>query len=129
MYEGKSILELHELLVAKKVTPVDLVKDAIELAKKDTNNAFEYIMESEALAIAETLGEPEVDNLLWGIPFVVKDNMSTKDVLLLFRQHNLLETIRSQYAVLHTLDFDEAEEFAEEVLQVKGCFNKVNSYV
>lgn len=64
-----------------------------------------------------------------GETYAAKHNMSTKDVLLLFRQHNLLETIRSQYAVLHTLDLDEAEEFAEEVLQVKGCSNKVNSYV
>lgn len=80
MYEGKSILELHELLVAKKVTPVDIVKDVINLAKNDDNNAFEYIMESEALEIASALCEPEADNLLWGIPFVIKDNMSTKDV-------------------------------------------------
>lgn len=79
-YRGLSIEELHELLVAKKVTPLELAKEAIELAKKDTNNAFEYIMESEALAIAEALKEPEVNNPLWGIPFVIKDNMSTKDV-------------------------------------------------
>ena len=80
MYEGKSILELHELLVAKKVTPVDLAKEVIELAKKDNNNAFEYIMESEAIEIASNLGEPEANNPLWGIPFVIKDNMSTKDI-------------------------------------------------
>lgn len=80
MYQGKSILELHELLVSKKVTPLDLAKDAIELAKQDTNNAFEYIMESEALEIASNLGEPEANNPLWGIPFVIKDNYSTKDV-------------------------------------------------
>ena len=80
MYEGKSILELHELLLAKKVTPVELAKDTIELAKKDNNNAFEYIMESEAIEIASNLGEVEVNNPLWGIPFVIKDNMSTKDV-------------------------------------------------
>ena len=80
MFEGKSILELHELLVAKKVTPLDLVKDAIEAAKKDDNNAFEYIMENEAIEIAKNLGEVEVNNPLWGIPFVIKDNMSTKDV-------------------------------------------------
>lgn len=80
MYEGKSILELHELLVSKKVTPLDLAKDAIELAKKDTNNAFEYIMENEAIIFASSLIEPEVNNPLWGIPFVIKDNMSTKDV-------------------------------------------------
>ena len=80
MYEGKSILELHELLVSKKVTPVELTKEVIELAKKDNNNAFEYIMESEAIEIASNLGEPEANNPLWGIPFVIKDNMSTKDV-------------------------------------------------
>lgn len=80
MYEGKSILELHELLVAKKVTPLDLAKDAIALAKQDNNNAFEYIMENEAIEIASALGEPEANNPLWGIPFVIKDNMSTKGV-------------------------------------------------
>ena len=80
MYQGKSILELHELLVTKKVTPVELVKDAIEAAKADNNNAFEYIMESEAIEIASSLGEPEENNLLWGIPFVIKDNFSTKNV-------------------------------------------------
>ena len=80
MYEGKSILELHDLLVAKKVTPLDLAKDAIELAKQDDNNAFEYIMENEAIEIASNLGEVEENNPLWGIPFVIKDNMSTKDI-------------------------------------------------
>lgn len=80
MYQGKSILELHELLVSKKVTPLDLAKDAIELAKKDNNNAFEYIMENEAIEIASNLGEVEENNPLWGIPFVIKDNMSTKDI-------------------------------------------------
>lgn len=80
MYRGLSIEELHDLLVTKKVTPLDLVKEAIELAKKDTNNAFEYIMEDEALKMASELKEPEVNNPLWGIPFVIKDNMSTKDV-------------------------------------------------
>ena len=80
MYEGKSILELHALLVSKKVTPLDLVKDVIELAKKDNNNAFEYIMENEAIEMVSNLGEVEENNPLWGIPFVIKDNMSTKDV-------------------------------------------------
>ena len=76
----KSILELHELLVSKKTTPVELVKEAIKRAKADKNNAFEYIAENEALEFAASLGEPEKDNLLWGIPFVAKDNMSTKGI-------------------------------------------------
>lgn len=80
MYRELSIEQLHELLVAKKVTPLDLAKEAIELAKKDTNNAFEYIMEEEALEIAGALNEPEANNPLWGIPFVIKDNISTKGI-------------------------------------------------
>ena len=79
-YMNLTIDQLHDLLVNKEVTPLDLVKEAIELAKKDTNNAFEYIMEKEALEIASKLTEPEIDNPLWGIPFAIKDNISTKDV-------------------------------------------------
>ena len=79
-YRNLTIKELHELLLKKEVTPLDLAKEALELAKKDTNNAIEYLMEKEALEIASSLIEPEVDNPLWGIPFIIKDNMSTKDV-------------------------------------------------
>ena len=79
-YMNKSISELHQLLVDKVVTPLDLTKEAIELAKANNDNAFEYIAEKEALEFASTLVEPEIDNLLWGIPFVAKDNLSTKDI-------------------------------------------------
>ena len=79
-YRGLSIDELHALLVAKKVTPLQLAEEALELAKKDTNNAFEYIMEKEALEFAASLTEPEKDNPLWGIPFAIKDNFSTRNV-------------------------------------------------
>ena len=79
-YRGLSIDELHALLVAKKVTPLELTQEALALAKKDSNNAFEYIMEKEALDFAASLTEPEENNPLWGIPFVIKDNFSTKNV-------------------------------------------------
>jgi len=79
-YRGLSIDELHALLVAKKVSPLELAQEALALAKKDSNNAFEYIMEKEALDFAASLTEPEENNPLWGIPFVIKDNFSTKDV-------------------------------------------------
>ena len=64
----------------KKITPLDLVNEAISKMKADNNNAFEYIMEKEALEQAKSLTECEKDNPLWGIPFVIKDNYSTKDV-------------------------------------------------
>lgn len=80
MYRGLSIDQLHELLVNKKVTPLQLVEETLKLVKNDSNNAFEYVMEKEAIDFASSLGEPEVDNPLWGIPFVIKDNFSTKNV-------------------------------------------------
>ena len=79
-YLSKNIYEIHEALVNKEVTPLDLVKEALEKIKKDTNNAFEYVYEKEAIEIAKQLGEPEVDNPLWGIPFAIKDNFSTKGI-------------------------------------------------
>ena len=44
-YLDKTIVELHELLLKKEVTPLSLAKEAIEKAKKDPNNAFETIVE------------------------------------------------------------------------------------
>lgn len=79
-YKDLSIRELHALLVKKEISPVDLVKHVLTLLKQDDNNAVEYLMEKEALDIASSLGEPEENNLLWGIPFAIKDNLSTKDV-------------------------------------------------
>ena len=79
-YLSKNIYEIHKALVNKEVTPLDLVKEALEKIKKDTNNAFEYIYEKEAIEIAKQLKEPEADNPLWGIPFAIKDNFSTKGI-------------------------------------------------
>lgn len=80
-YLDLTLDELHSLLVEKKVTPLFLTQLAIEKAKKDTNNAFETICEKEALEFASSLVEPEKDNVFWGIPFVAKDNYSTKGIL------------------------------------------------
>jgi len=75
-----TIRELHNELVKKTVTPLELVREALLRAKSDANNAFELIMEKEALNLASKLKEPEANNLFWGIPFAIKDNFSTKDV-------------------------------------------------
>ena len=79
-YLSLNIYEIHRALVNKEVTPLDLVKEALDKIKKDTNNAFEYVYEKEAIEIAKQLKEPEVDNPLWGIPFAIKDNFSTKGI-------------------------------------------------
>jgi aspartyl-tRNA(Asn)/glutamyl-tRNA(Gln) amidotransferase subunit A len=77
-YLDLTILEIHDALVAKKVTPKELVIEAIKRAKANNDQAFEMITEDVALNQLQALGEPEVDNPFWGIPFVLKDNFSTQ---------------------------------------------------
>ena len=72
--------ELHEALVAKKVTPLELTEEALKRAHADKNNAFEFLDDEGAIAFAKTLTEPEKDNPLWGIPYFAKDNFSTKGI-------------------------------------------------
>ena len=76
----KTILEIHEALVKGETTTLELTKEALRRAKEDTNNAFEFINEEEALKEAAALTEVEVDNPLWGIPYICKDNFSTKGI-------------------------------------------------
>lgn len=79
-YLHLSLNEIHQLLVEKKVTPLDLVNEAIAAIKNDDNNAIEFLNEENSINEAKKLIEPEVDNLFWGIPFACKDNISTKDI-------------------------------------------------
>ena len=79
-YMNKSLTQIHSALIKGEVTPLELVKEAIEKAKKDDNNAFEYICEKEALEAVKKLDESNKDSLLWGVPVVIKDNYSTKDI-------------------------------------------------
>lgn len=80
-YLDLTIKEMHQALVDKKITPLELTLEAIKRAKEDNNNAFETILVKEAIEIASNLKEPEVDNIFWGIPVGIKDNFSTKGIL------------------------------------------------
>ncbi|MCI1245304.1 MAG: aspartyl/glutamyl-tRNA amidotransferase subunit A [Bacilli bacterium] len=75
-----SIKDIHAALVAKEITPLELTEEALKRAHEDKSNAFEMICDEEAKAFAATLTEPEADNPLWGIPYVAKDNFSTKGI-------------------------------------------------
>ena len=79
-YLSKSIIDIHNALLKNEVTPLELVKSALELAKQDNNNAFEYICEKEALEKVSNLDPNLKDSPLYGIPVVIKDNFSTKDI-------------------------------------------------
>ena len=77
-YMNKSIKELHELLVAKKVTAKQLTEEAIELAKSNTNNLLEATNYEQALKEAEAITEVKEEEFFKGIPYIAKDNISTK---------------------------------------------------
>ena len=82
-YLDLSIKEIHELLVAKTITPVDLVEEAYTRIQENSDlNSFITLNKTEAMEYARKLSEEEVeqDNLLWGIPIAIKDNISTKGI-------------------------------------------------
>lgn len=81
-YTVLSIQELHDLYVEGKTNPVEVVEQAIAKAKADKNNALEAVMYDDARKMAMQLVNEgiEEDNLLWGIPYFIKDNFSTKGV-------------------------------------------------
>ena len=74
------ILSLHQAILEGKITPSELVRQSLQKAKNDQNNAFEYICEKEALEAVAHLDPNKKSNLLWGIPYALKDNFSTKDI-------------------------------------------------
>lgn len=79
-YLDLPLQELHQALVEKKVTPLELTEEALKRAHENKDNAFEYIDDEGAKAFAATLTEPEKDNPLWGVPYFSKDNYSTKGI-------------------------------------------------
>lgn len=79
-YLDLTLEDLHQGIISGKVLPEDLVKEAIDRCKKDTHNAFEYICEKEALESVKNLDFSKKDSPLFGVPVVVKDNFSTKDI-------------------------------------------------
>jgi len=79
-YLDLTIKEMHQALVDKKVTSLKLVKEAIERVKNDTNNAYEATNFEDALKQASLITDVKQDEYFKGIPYVVKDNYSTKDI-------------------------------------------------
>ena len=77
---NRNLTAIHEAIINGEVTPLELVKEAIKLAKEDENNAFEYICEKEALEKVKTLDKSKIGSFLYGIPVVIKDNLATKDI-------------------------------------------------
>ncbi len=79
-YLDKTIKEIHAALVDGKVTPVDLVNEAMARIDKDDCNAYEAKAFDKALAKAKSIKTIDAANFLEGIPYLAKDNYSTKGV-------------------------------------------------
>ncbi|HFI0567752.1 TPA: Asp-tRNA(Asn)/Glu-tRNA(Gln) amidotransferase subunit GatA [Streptococcus suis] len=84
-FNNKTIDELHDLLVKKEISAVELAKATLEdiKSREGAVDAFLTITEDEALAQAAALDEKgiDADNVMAGIPLAVKDNISTKGIL------------------------------------------------
>lgn len=72
----KTIVELHELLKSGKVTCQELIAESLKKSHEveEKCNAFVTILD-------DAKEVPITDNLLSGIPYGIKDNYSTKDIL------------------------------------------------
>lgn len=82
-YLDLSIEEIHKLFLTKEITPLDLVMESYEKIAENTDlNSFITLNKTVAIEYAKKLSQEEVeqDNLLWGIPIAIKDNISTKDI-------------------------------------------------
>lgn len=77
-YLALEIVEIHTLLKNKKITPLMLVEEAFAKIEESSLNAFISLNKEEAVQIAKRLENKEPDNLLFGIPIAIKDNIMTK---------------------------------------------------
>ncbi|EMB91902.1 Asp-tRNA(Asn)/Glu-tRNA(Gln) amidotransferase subunit GatA [Streptococcus mutans] len=84
-FNHKSIDELHDLLINKEVSALELTKATLEDIKEreETVGSFITVTQEEALAQAAAIDEKgiDADNVMSGIPLAVKDNISTKNIL------------------------------------------------
>ena len=77
-YLDKNIEEIHKLLKEKKIKPIDLVEEAFENIENNKElNAYITLNKEEAIKQAKELEDKEVDNILFGLPIAVKDNIVT----------------------------------------------------
>ncbi|AOF48876.1 Asp-tRNA(Asn)/Glu-tRNA(Gln) amidotransferase subunit GatA [Tetragenococcus halophilus] len=82
---GKTLEELHALLVSREITVVELIEETFDRIKEvETDiDSFITLNEKKALEMAKAIDEKGVseENILAGLPIGIKDNIVTKDLL------------------------------------------------
>ena len=80
-YLELSIKEINEKLKSKEIKPLDLVEECFSRIEENKEyNAFITLNKEEAIKVAKELEDKEVDNILFGIPIAIKDNIVTKNL-------------------------------------------------
>ncbi|MGT2896125.1 Asp-tRNA(Asn)/Glu-tRNA(Gln) amidotransferase subunit GatA [Streptococcus entericus] len=84
-FNHKTIDDLHDLLVKKEISALELTQATFEdiKSREEATGAFLSLNEEKALAAARRLDEQGIDatNVMAAIPVAVKDNISTKGIL------------------------------------------------
>ncbi|MGO2852869.1 MAG: Asp-tRNA(Asn)/Glu-tRNA(Gln) amidotransferase subunit GatA, partial [Tetragenococcus koreensis] len=84
-FYDKSLEELHDLLVSKEITAVELIQETFDRINETESaiDSFITLNEEKALAMAKAIDEKGIteENILAGIPIGIKDNIVTKDLL------------------------------------------------
>ena len=80
-YLELSIKEINKKLKNKEIKPLDLVEECFARIEENKEyNAFITLNKEEAIKVAKELEDKEVDNILFGIPIAIKDNIVTKNL-------------------------------------------------
>ncbi len=79
-YLDLDIKTINDKLKSKEIKPIDLVLEAFQRIEETNLNCFITLNKEEAIKKAIELENKEVDNLLFGLPIAIKDNIVTKDL-------------------------------------------------
>lgn len=82
---NKDITTIHNALLNEEITSLNLIKEANDSILKNEENVNAYITKVDALPLQVT------DNLLSGIPYALKDNISTRNIKTTAASNTLLD--------------------------------------
>ena len=92
-YLDLDIKTINKKLKNKEIKPIDLVNEAFNRIEETNLNCFITLNKEEAIKKALELETKEVDNLLFGLPIAIKDNIVTKDLRTTAASHILEDFI------------------------------------
>lgn len=93
-YLDLPLIEINNKLKNKEIKPIDLVLESFSRIEKNLDlNCFITLNKESAIKTAMELEDKEVDNILFGIPIAIKDNVVTKGLKTTCGSHMLYNFI------------------------------------